>query len=111
MAYKNQDFEIFAGDNKLLVFTVDDVGDLGDCVVTWEAARSPDSEALISKSSEDSDEIEISGDTFTVKLVPDDTAELSKYRKYYHEAQIEDSAGNITTVAIGTMIVYPQLIV
>jgi len=110
MAYKDQDFEIFAGDNKSLLFTVDDVEDLDDCTVTWKAARSPGSEAVISKSSESSDEIEISGDTFTVKLVPTDTSNLSGYRKYYHEAQILDSSGNITTVAIGTMIVYPQLI-
>ena len=110
MAYKDQDFEIFAADNKNLVFTVDDVTSLSACIVKWRAATNPSGTALITKSSEDSDEITIDGTTFTVKLVPADTESLTGYKEYYHEAEIVDSDLNVTTVAIGTMLVYPQLI-
>jgi len=110
MAYVNQNFKMYTGDDKQLVFTVDDVDSLAGCTIRWKLSYSPYSSVLIEKVSTDSNEITISGDTFTVYLKPADTEDISYDTKYFHEAEVEDTDGYITTVATGYMTLYPTLI-
>lgn len=110
MAAKDQNFEMFAGDDKRLIYTVEDMETLLGATVKWRLAEDPEEIALIEKTSEDPAEIEISENTFTVKLKPEDTADLDAPRNYYHEAEIIDAANNSTTVAVGIMKLFPSLI-
>jgi hypothetical protein len=110
MAYINQNFKMYKGDHKQLVYTVEDETSLTGATIRWKLSYSPFSSALIEKVSTDESEITTSENTFTVYLDPADTEDLSDYYKYYHEAEIEDSDGYITTVATGYMTLYETLI-
>lgn len=110
MAYIDQNFKMYKGDHKQLVFTVEDETTLTGATIKWSLAYSPSGSALIEKLSTDESEITTSDNTFTVYLDPADTEDLSVNYRYYHEAEIEDSDGYITTVAIGYMTLYETLI-
>jgi len=110
MAYKNQDFEMFAGDHKMLIFGVDNMASLIGSTVRWKVATLAGGTPIIEKESSDSSQIEVDGLTFSVKLLPEDTENLRPNKDYYHEAEIEDPSGYINTVAIGTMTLLPSTI-
>jgi hypothetical protein len=110
MAYTDQDFEMYIGDHKNVIFTVDDEDSIEGFTVTWKVANFKRDDVVISKSSTDADEITILENTFIVHLLPADTEDLEPYKRYFHEAQIIDGSSNITTVSTGAMVLYPQLI-
>lgn len=104
MAAKDQDFEMYVGDHKNLIFTVEDVGNLEGSTIKWFLSSDSMEEILVEKSTP---EITIEGNTFTVKLLPEDTENLEPRKMYYHEAEVTDLFGNTSTVAVGEMKLYP----
>ncbi len=104
MALRNQDFEIWAGDDKQLVFTIEDVISIaGAQQVKWAMSRSVRGEKLINK------EGFAEGNKAVIELVSEDTRNIRRGR-YYHELEIRDTAGKISTAAIGTVQINPTLI-
>jgi hypothetical protein len=103
MTSVNQNFVMFSGDDKTLRFTVLDSSsasiDLTGASVTWMLATDDKSASLIKKSTDSGCGISISGCTFDVDLSPSDTDGLTGV--YYHEAQVRDSASDLSTVATG----------
>jgi hypothetical protein len=112
------DFTLYQGDTRRIVVTVQDaagqpVGLVG-VAAKWQAAPgtadrfSPT--AVITKEIGAGIEITdgVAGE-LTISLAPEDTAGLTG--TYYHELQITDASGDITTVLTGTMTVRRSLVV
>ncbi len=100
IARVEQNFEMWQGNSRDLVFEVEDVEELGQASIKWIASKFGSDEALISKSTNDG--IEVNGGQFTVSLEPSDTEDLSP-TVYYHEAKVRDEMNNVYTVAVGKM--------
>lgn len=100
MTAKNQNFEMYAGDTKTVTVTVSGV-DLTGASVKWAAKKSIyNVEPDIYKETADGLMIAAS-DSFVIALAPEDTAAL--VGSYYHEAEVTDAAGNVSTVMTGTV--------
>jgi hypothetical protein len=100
VATKNQNFTMYSGDTKILNFTVTMTGVLTGSTIKWVLGKG--STIYITKTTISG--INISGDkTFTVTINPVDTASL--YGTYLHEAEITDADGNVSTVAIGKVVI------
>lgn len=99
-----QDFTIWSGDNKNVTFTVTDSNsasvDLTGACVAWVLSNTPATASIVRLHSDSGCGITVSGCTFTVSLSPTHTSGLAG--TYYHEAQVRDSASDISTVAVGT---------
>ncbi len=104
MAQLNQNFIHFKGNDKRINFLVQDVSTVEGCDVRWTMSETAGSTPLITKETgETPEEIIIEGKTITVILLSADTDELSglEAKKYYHECELTDTDGNISTVAVG----------
>ena len=102
------DFTMYSGDSKNLQFTITDNDDtpvdLTGATSSWILAASADGSALVTKTS-GAGEITYSGGSTniaTVAVDPADTASLAG--RYYHELQITDTGGDVSTNA-GTAII------
>lgn len=116
------DFEMVAGDTRTLLVPVDDgdggVVSLDNCTVQWRLARGVNAPAaLIEKSTDDPESpagvtiVPPTGDglwSFAVRLDPADTEGLKG--SFYHEAQVTDEIGEISTVLRGAAKILPALI-
>lgn len=118
MMTQKTDFTMYQGDSKVLSVTVADEDGAAVAVdgmtIRWQA--SPvitggfETTATLMK-----DNDALGGITtvteegvFEVELDPDDTEDLSGL--YYHEAELTDGAGNVSTVLTGRMTIKPVLI-
>ena len=118
MTATNQDVAMFSGDTRVLAFTITQAGgstpvDLTGATIKWRCARKLSggfsSTVTLSKSlgagitvtNADAGQLQ-------VLLSPADTAALSG--RFYHELEITDVAGNVSTVAIGTLTIAKDLI-
>jgi len=97
-----QNFTVWQGDHKRLIFTVVDVDNLSGADIRWVLAKNITGESIITKKSTQGD-ITIEGNTFIVDLSPEDTSGLEPNTRYYHESEITDSEGYVSTVASGYM--------
>lgn len=104
------DFFMFAGDDKVLEFTVKDAN--GDAVaitsatIKFEATRSFGKASDVSKTTTSGISItDAAGGTFQVTLADTDTEDLSGV--YTYECEVTFSSGLIATVAQGKMTVAP----
>ncbi len=109
-----QNFEIYSGDTKTLKFTVKDqddvIKDISAASVKWSAARKRTGTAQIQKTS-DAGQITITdgpNGLLEVALVVGDTKD--RQGDYYHELEITDVAGRISTASYGTMRIRADLI-
>ncbi len=103
MTTTRQNLELWAGDHKKLVFIFEHPINLAEGVdtVKWAMSASNKSNPVVEKSSDNgSSEVEVKKDRFIVKLVPGDSENLDP-GVYYHEAELTDGDGNISTVAVG----------
>lgn len=112
MAKIKQDFDLFAGEDKQINFTItDDAGDPVDLTGTnavWVLARLRSVQENLIEKTVDGGGITISSNVYQVHLDEGDTDQLSG--KYRHELRMIDSAGQIETVlAIGQGQVYNSL--
>jgi hypothetical protein len=100
MTAKNQNFEMVAGDTKNVVVTVAGT-DLTGATIKWALKKSVSSTvANVSKTTSDGISIsDAAGGVFTIALAPADTVNLKN--DYYHEAEVTDQQGNVSTVMTG----------
>lgn len=122
MPATNQDIEHWKGDDAQIRITVldqdDNPVDLTDATARWwmtsrlSPASTGAASIYIQKSTADGGIIitENSGTfTLTIELQPEDTENLTP-GKYYHETEVVDSAGEISTVTVGKFILRPTAI-
>lgn len=104
MAKRLQNFELYAGDSKKIIFDVlDDLGaniDLTDKTFTWVVTKHRSLIAVITKTSSPAAGIAIVDGKVEVTLSNADTDVLDGII-YYHQAVMKDAAGNDTTVLTG----------
>lgn len=118
MTTQRTDFQMYQGDSKVLSVTVADedgqVVPVDGMTIRWQASLVVtggfEPTAALSK-----DNGAIGGVTtvteegvFEVEIEPEDTESLSGL--YYHEAELTDGAGNVSTVLTGRMTIKPVLI-
>lgn len=113
MTAKNQNFEMYAGDSQVLVVPLN--FDLtGAKEIKWTLKISAGStEKLIYKEFSSNNGIEITNsgpvpedeNIFQIQLNPEDTLNLKG--TYYHEAEVTDNQGNVSTVMVG----FPKIII
>lgn len=111
MTATGQDVTMWAGDTKALVFTITDGAgvaiNLSGSTVHWIMQHSlTDSVALLEKHVGSGITLtDAEAGILTVTLAAKDTEGLAG-GNYYHELEITDSSGDISTVAIGTITMY-----
>lgn len=99
MAKKNQNFELFQGDTKNVVFAVDADNPITGSSITWALF---DRSGVLVLSKTTTAGITITGDKeFTVALDPDDTRTL--LGTYFHEAKIVGAGLEEKTAAKGSL--------
>jgi hypothetical protein len=113
MALTNQNFKMVAGDTTALnVVLSDSSGDsmnLTGASARWQLALTNRGPALISKSIGAGITVTSAlGGALTIVLEPEDTVDLSG--RYYHELEIVDSTGNVSTVTTGFVTIAAALI-
>jgi hypothetical protein len=111
-------FEMFAGDTMRVNFTITDAStgnalDLFGTTVRWQMSRAKpvgfSSTPILSKMEGDGLEIVDSfGGTILVRLAPEDTEGRSG--SFYHELEIIDADGDVSTAYSGTFTVNKALI-
>lgn len=106
MALKDQNFEVWQGDHKTIQCTVRDVEALPYAQAKWIMAVNVGTAPLINKAGTIVDNV------ITINLLPADTDEIPEdllhpKNNFYHELEVIDNYGNVSTVATGTVRVYP----
>lgn len=119
MTSENQDFEMYAGESKVITITVNDAAgdpvDLSGATIKWAVKVNPDdAEATITKNSGEDGGIEILDQEtkkgqLTITLAPADTEEKGGV-SYCHEAEVTDSEENVSTATRGMMRVKKALV-
>ena len=112
MTSENQDFEMYAGESKVITVTVKDgTGEalnLTGATIEWVAKANEDEvNATITKNNGEGGGLEIldqeaNKGEFTITLAPADTEKLGGVT-YYHEAEVIDASTNVSTVTRGMM--------
>ena len=108
-----QNFDMFSGDDKVLVVTVKDLAgvavNLTGASITWKLADSLTGTVRATKTTAAGIAITDAADgVFEVTVADADTATLSG--SYYHEAEVTDSSGRDSTVVFGNITIRPTLI-
>lgn len=98
MAVRNQNFELWQGENKELVFTVEDADDLTGATYDWRMAKTVYQPAVVTKTGN----VSAGATTVTVTLEPSDTENLTP-TTWQHQLRITDSAGRQNKAAEGTI--------
>jgi hypothetical protein len=105
LTYTDQDFSIYSGDTKNLMIEIEGVSDLGGASLVWGARKKQKTtENQILKTSGSG--IDINGQEILIKLNPGDTEGLTG--DYFHELQLTDGVGNVSTVLVGKMYISPS---
>ena len=116
MTSEDQNFEIYAGESKVITVSVKEAGIAvnltGATDIRWVVKRNEDdATALITKTLASGittlDQILHAGE-FTITLDPEDTEDLGG-ASYYHEAEVTDSAGDPSTVTRGILTIKKAL--
>ncbi|MFW6029665.1 MAG: hypothetical protein ACOCRO_05360 [Halanaerobiales bacterium] len=108
MAKEYQNIIMYRDSDQILEFEVIDVESLNDAFIKWQMASSIDGTPILTKTSDDSSEIEIDGNIFKVIITPEDNKDL-EIEDYYHEARITDGTGKTRPVANGRVSVRDTL--
>lgn len=114
MTSLNQNITIFAGDTKNVAVTVEDDADVAIDITGVTI------EYVVKKSALDAAIAQISktvgsgltlttplSGIFTINFLPADTQSLG-YQEYYHEAELTDLSGNISTIFTGILTLEPS---
>jgi hypothetical protein len=119
MATSDQNVTMYSGDSRVLAFTITEANgttpiNLTGAVVAWACARKlsggfSTTPTLSKEIGAGITIIAAIAGTLEVALAPADTASL--VGRYYHELQVTDAAGNVSTVATGTLTITKDLIV
>lgn len=108
MTLRNQNFTMYAGNNKTIVVTITKEDgsaiDLTGYTSVWairQKESSTKNDAVITN-------VTGQGNQLTITLVPEDTQNLAG--TYFHECQITDMFGYVSTVFTGMVIIHRSVI-
>lgn len=104
----SEEIVIHKDSHKVLEYEVADLDDLLGCQVVWKLAKRVKGEPVITKTSDDPDEIEIEDNKFIIYITPSDNRNMAN-GTYYCEARVTDIDGNSRPVASGVVSVVPTL--
>jgi hypothetical protein len=115
MAATGQTVEMWKGDTLTLTIPVRDqdgaIVDLSGATARWwmgKNSKASGSDVYIQKTASI---MEASGlYSLVVNIVPGDTEDLAKTGTFYHEAEVIDSSGRVSTVTVGDFVLYPAII-
>lgn len=116
MTRLNQDVTIFAGDTKNIDVTVKDANGVEIDITTISeiqyVVKKSALDAAISQVAKSLTGIGITltdpaNGIFTINFLPADT-EILGYQEYYHEAELTDGGGNISTIFTGVLTLRPS---
>lgn len=96
----DQNISIFAGDTKFINFTIDGMPSLSGVIIKWGVRNNCHSTTNVLLKTTNFG-IEIDDLAIKITLDPIDTEELSG--TYYHEAELTDGYGNVSTIFTGNM--------
>jgi hypothetical protein len=100
-----QNGTMFAGDSQEIVIFIDaEPESLVGSSFVWALMTRNEWSILVTKSFGQG--ATLSESTITIKLDPDETEELAG--AYYHEAELTDSNGNVSTILTGTITIKPS---
>ena len=103
---------MWSGDHKNLQVTVYDGDgasiDLSGASVIWMVSEGVEGASLLKRSTDSGCGISVSGSTFTVSLSPAHTS--GSAGTLYHEAQVRDGFGDISTVLTGHATIHADAI-
>jgi hypothetical protein len=107
-----QDFTTWKGNYRQIIFYISDVSSVTGGTAKWAMSATVTGTTLITKTSDPTSGITLSGKNVIVVLNPTDTNDASGISagSYYHELRLEDVAGQPTTPAIGTVTLKDVLI-
>lgn len=100
MAMEGQNFSMYAGDTKYIRFPVNGLTDLTGASVKW-GMRSDKQATTSSLIKTTDDDISIVDNEVQILLRPEDTQGLKG--THYHECELTDVVGNVSTVLVGTV--------
>lgn len=102
MTALNQNFTMFSGDTKLVIIPVTkpdkSAADLNGASAKWILQDEDGVTNVLSKQSPETIAI-VNSNEIQIKLLPNDTKDL--IGTFYHECEITDQAGNVSTVSTG----------
>lgn len=99
---ENQNFKMYTGDTKYIYLSVEDgTLDLNGVTVKWILKNGVKNapEITIFKTNGQGVTIDLNANMILIKLDPSDSIDL--LGKYYHEAELTDALGNISTIMVG----------
>ncbi|MBW7475967.1 hypothetical protein K0T92_14570 [Paenibacillus oenotherae] len=102
---QGQNFTMYAGDTKEIVVTIPDVDLLG-ATIKWAMLKTATGPTIIQRSTTVGIIVDADAGTFTFKLESADTENL--YGQYYHEAELTDVLGNVSTIMTGAVFIKPS---
>lgn len=107
MAAKNQDFEMYQGDTQEVNITIKGptgaVLDVSGATFKWAMKQTVYSTPIVTKDTAAGITIiEALAGRIMIKLAPSDT-QVVKADKYYHECEMTDKFGNVSTIFVGTL--------
>lgn len=114
MPAEDQNIAMVQGDNKVLSITVTDAAgaavDLTDATIRWHMSKSVNKRpAALEKATGSGITItDAANGVFTVTLDSADTESLRGL--FYHEVEVIDGSGNVSTVTKGKITIHPALI-
>lgn len=112
MTYKNQNFEMYSGDDKDLSFVVYDAsGGVASLPAggsgVWLLYDDNNSASVVRKSTDDSTVV-ISASLVSVTVAGSDTSALKG--RYRHELSFRDSTAKVSTLAVGVVTILDDLV-
>jgi len=102
MTSVNQNFTVYAGDTAQVSIGVTQSGaaaSLSSTSIVWVLEEEVGSGSLVKLTTDDY--ISVSGSIVILGISPSHTQNLNG--KYYHEVEVTDTSGNISTVTTGTV--------
>lgn len=118
MAKEKQDITFWKGDSGIIIITAVDESDvpldLDGATARWwvgKAVGSTGDDVVVKKSTGDGIVLDVAtdGTTLTVTLDPEDTEGLTP-GGFYHECEVVDVDGNVSTITTGKFLLKPTLI-
>lgn len=108
MTKKNQNFEIYAGDTKDIIIAVTDAAgaavNLSGATAKWVLKKNASASNSAYKTTGNG--ITVVGGVVTVRMNSADTQGLQG--RYYHEAEVTDVSGNVSTILTGYVTIEPS---
>jgi hypothetical protein len=111
---KRHDLEMYSGDTLQITVTVKNTSnvaiDLSGATLSWALAKNVGDTALVTKTTANSGVVTVTAASgiCRVDIVPADTSGI--FGRHWHELEVTDSSGNVSTVIVGQLNIVRDLV-